>query len=151
MPHRPAAEVNISLRDSSGSVGRVQLNVGGSVELAAARGAVEALLGPLASAIGCAVVGYSITYTTHLSDGPTDGPQRENTRGAFIFQTATEDQYHVAELPGISAAFILPDNLIDVDAPAVAALVDALVAGPWVNPFGYDLVELAAAYAEFIP
>lgn len=151
MIHLPAAEVIVSFRDASGSVGRTTANVAGGTEIAAARAAVGGLLGPLAAASSCAIVQYSITWNTVLFDGRGDGPQRDEHRAALIFATDQVDQYAAAFLPGVAGDLVESDGDIDIEQAAIADLAAALVAGPWTNPFGANITELLTAYLEIKP
>lgn len=154
MAHAPAALVIIAYRDASDSIGYTRLWLAtGSVD--AARAAVATRIGVMGALSGCAVTGYSITWSTHLSDTPAPGPQLVSTAGIFIWQTAVADAYAVTYIPGINAA------MLDATDPAGLAIntqklevinyIAVLRDGAFVNPFEYDITALENAFVQFEP
>lgn len=150
MPHLPAAELLISFRDGSEAVGRLYANVGGATEVAPARAAVEQLAGLVAAATGCAVVGYSITWKTHISDErAAPGPPAAG-RAVFVFSTTEPDEYAVLSVPGVRDELVSGWEIDPTQEP-IAELVEAIVDGIWVNQFGYDITALEVSFYEFKP
>lgn len=150
MINLPAAEVVISLRDGSGSVGRVMANVGDGTSITAARGAIQTLLGPLSSLSRCAMVGYSVSYTTFISSAAGDAGQLALARGLFVFATDQEDQYLTLAVPGINPELVALDGTVDPAQPDVAAFIGQVV-GQVTNPFGAVATELLASYLQIDP
>lgn len=150
MPNLPAAEVIISLRDASASVGRVSLYIADSTTIAAARAATQGLLGPLSALTGCAIVGYSVIYSTHLNDARGTGPQLKAYRGIFVWTCDQVDERAVTYLPGIKTELIDAQTQ-EVRQSLIADLVSAVTSGPFINPFGYDITELETAYLQIDP
>lgn len=150
MPNLPAAEVIISLRDFSDSVGRVSLYVADGTTIAAARAATQSLLGPLSALTGCAIIGYSVIYSTHLSDARGEGPQPKAYRAIFVWVCDLEGKRAVTYLPGIKAALIDPQTQ-EVQQPLISDLISAVISGPFVNPFGYSIETLEAAFLQIDP
>jgi hypothetical protein len=71
----------------------------------------------------------------------------------FVFATSEAGQYAIIEVPGISESMLIDtgigaDLIIDLENPAVEAFVEQLISGPWCNPFGYQLVEIQAAFLQ---
>lgn len=132
-----AAEVIISFRDGSEAVGRLHANVAGGTELAAALS-------------GCAVVGYSVTWTTHVSDTKAAPGEPTAGRGVFVFATDQVDEYLVLALPGIDDDLVTGWE-IDPAQELVEQFVDAVIDGPWANPFGHNVTALEVSFYEFKP
>jgi hypothetical protein len=148
----PAATVLISVRDASESVSRIVLYVADGTSIAGARAAVQGLLGPLSQISGCSVLGYSVTYATHLSDERGDAGQLVSSRGLFVWATGQVEEYAVTYLPGIKAALV--DSItaeINQSDAGIAALAAEILAGPWVNPFGYPVTGLENAFYQVDP
>jgi hypothetical protein len=150
VPNLPAAEVIIFLRDATTSVSRVMMYLADSTPITTARAAIQGLLGPLSRLTSCSITGYSVTYTTHLADDRGDGPQRREFRGVFVWSTDQVDEYAVTYLPGIKAALIDPATN-EINRTDIAAFISLVQSGPWVNPFGSDIVLLESAFLQIDP
>lgn len=150
MIHLAAAEVNISVRDGSGSLAYITLYVPGDIEIATARAAVEMLRGLLSSVITGSIERYAITYTTFIANGRGNTGAKKQDIALFVFET-TSDNYAVVALPTIDPAFVLEDNSIDIEVAEIVALISAIESGIYCNPFGDDITDINTALLGFEP
>lgn len=148
----PVAQVVLTWVDGTGTSTTTRHWIGSGTGAAAAIAAAESLAAAAAGLSGCALARVSVTYSSgNIATEPRGDGSGE--AGVFVFDTATAGQYAVVTVPAIPAALHpgLPAGdgvTIAPAAPTVLALVEELVAGPWCNPFGHQLVELAAAYVQ---
>lgn len=151
MINQITAEVYIYVRDESGTPGYMKLHVGGNVEIATARGAVNAITALLLSVSDCTVTSYRIVYKTYVEEGLPDGPEDTMSRGLLVFLTPESSEYGVIIIPGINAALIQPDNTLNIADAALQSLIEYFIVGPWCSPFEKDLTALEATLYEIKP
>lgn len=139
------------LVDESGSIGETRVTVRESTGRDAGIAAAQLLADRLDSASSCTAVEFALRYPVKivLPAAPVAG---SNVRGVgvLIFSTTDPEQFAVVELPGIKADLVDPDDptILLLDAPAIDAYINALIAGVFCNPFGYQLVECVAGLYE---
>ena len=147
----PAAEARFTIEDASGSTAIVTLSARTSATLAEVRAAALVQIAHY-NAITLGTVPYfTIQYSTHLSDAAGAAGAVRERRAVFVFTTTMEDQYYVFTLPTLRGDLADEFGQIDPAQPAIAAIADAIINGPWCNPFGYDVVALDSVHYEFMP
>jgi hypothetical protein len=124
--------------------------VAGTTPINTARAAIQSLLAPLGALTTCAIIGYSISYHTHISDERGDPGAAVWSRGIFIWRTATPSELAITYIPGIKESLVDPTTM-EIAADSVAGLLSELTSGIWVTPFGYTLSELGAAFVQIEP
>lgn len=136
----------VSMRDASGSVGYTKVGVTSGTSEAAALSALWALGGLLASASGAVPVSVAVTYRTVVSDGRAPAGSDVGPQLVMVFGTGDPGEYAVIKVPGAPSDMFTSDGGAVEGDTRVAALVAALVAGPWANPFGAELTTLVTAF-----
>lgn len=148
---RPTASLTYVMVDETGSKSSMNLDVP-ETTLADAALTAAAALRPLIEAItDCAVVSYSLTYSS-FDDAPPPAAagSRVERKGVFVFRTAAGKTARY-QVPGIAQSVVTAGGRIDEDRPAIAAFVTALIAGGaiFTDSNGVDLRSLASAYERF--
>jgi hypothetical protein len=148
---KPTAALTYVLLDETGSRSNMSLDVPEST-LADAALTAAGVLRPLIEALtDCAVVSYSLAYTSFDDAPPAPAAgSRVERKGVFQFRTAT-GKTATYQVPGIADALVEASGRIDDDAPAVAAFAGALTAldALFTDSNGADLRSLKAAYERF--
>lgn len=140
------------MRDETLSRGYLTLHIDGNSDIAAARAAAQSIYSELLAVSDCEITGIDIIYRTYIEEGLTgDDAEKDSNFAAFVFTTDVENQYGVVILPAINELLILETNEIDTTNSDVAAFVAALISGPWVTPFNYDLIMLEATLYNIQP
>lgn len=146
----PVAECLITLRDGSGSPGRMRLWALASNEVGAVRPALLALASAVGAVTGCVVTGYTIVYRSfYLGGSPLSGALA--ARQLVLVFEAGPTAYAVVKVPGLLDTALGADGQVDPARPEIVALAATIAGGPWSNPFGDDISALVAAYEEFNP
>lgn len=147
--------VDLVLRDASESEASTSVYVRRGISAAAGLSAVAALRSAVLPASECIPIAgrYVLKFDEH---SPAQGGGVASDTGVFIFDTATTGQYLIIALPGLNPSLVMttgPGAGVDIDVtkPAIIALIDAIIAGPWCNPFGYAPTTLAAAIYQKRP
>ena len=153
MVQLPAAELHVTWRDESGSRATpyVYMRI---IEASAALNAAAGLVGVMDAVTGCTCTGYRVSYPFHIGDQAASGTQPENYRGLFVFQCEGTGKYLTLAVPCIKQSVIEPQSPgMDIvqTAPAVQALIQAVIGGSFCNPFGYQAIALESAFVQFIP
>lgn len=148
---RQTASLVYALVDESGSRANISFDVpqdtAADIALTAA-----GVLRPLIQAVtDCAVVSYSLTYSSFDTTPEAPGANsRVERKGVFQFMTEAGKKVSY-QIPGIVDAAVLPDGRVDDDNLAVAALVTAMIAADaiFTDSNGQGLDSLAAAYERY--
>lgn len=148
---KPTASLTYVMVDESGSRSTCSFDVP-ETTLADAALTAAAALRPLIEALtDCAVVSYSLTYSS-FDDAPAApaAGSRVERKGVFSFRTAT-GKTATYQIPGIADAIVEASGRIDDDNVAVAAFVTAVTAvdAVFCDSSGSDLKSLRAAYERF--
>ena len=148
---KPSATLTYVLLDETGSKGTLSLDVPQTTLMDAAMTAAAALR-PLIEAItDCAVLSYSLTYSS-FDDAPVAAAagSRVERKGVFQFRTAAGKKVSY-QVPGIIDAAVLQSGRIDDDNLAIAAFTAAMTAvdAVFCDSNGVDLTSLAAAYEMY--
>lgn len=143
--NQPAGELSIHYRDETGSTGSTKFHFPYATLTAVVVTAADLLSAALNAVTGCAIDGYTISYTKREDTPatPADGARIEN-KGKFVFRTDNA-RTSMFSVPGIEEGILLPNsNFIDKADLLVAALVDAVVGGDLVfcSADGSDLTAL---------
>jgi hypothetical protein len=139
------------LLDASGSRAELRVHIKREAATAAAKAAAAALLGLANAASDCVGVGWQLRYPQRLTGQPGPaGGGRTSYVGTLVFRTATPEQFGLVDIPGIIIESIKIDDPseLDIAHPAIAALISAIIAGGYTNPFGYVLTECIGALFE---
>lgn len=134
------------MRDASGSVGYTKVGITSATSEAVALSALWELGGLLASASDAVPVSVAVTYRTVVSDGRAPVGSDVGPQLVLVFGTADDDEFAVVKVPGAPSDMFTSDGGAVEGDSRVAALVAALVAGPWANPFGVELTTLLTAF-----
>lgn len=140
--------------DESTTRATMRLTIKPSTTLSTAQTICSSTRSLIENMTDCAIDRQSVVFP-FLADAPgipATGANNHKT-GIFIFATTDIAQLAVLELPGITEACILTTGPtagigIDVLNTDVAAFIDAMVNGLYMNMFGYDITELLAAFVE---
>ena len=139
-------------RDGSGTTATCSANRPVTT-LATAPARAAALAAVLAGASRARLEAYTILWTETYEGNPP-ATTDVNPYGVFIFDTSDPEQGYIFPLPGILPALLVPAEnpadppAIDLGAPAVVAILEELLDGGWLNPFGQPLTGLASASTE---
>lgn len=147
----PAANLEYTLVDETGSKGRMSISVPADTLADAALTAAGALVPLIRAATGCTVLSYNLTYgAKETAFTAPDAGSRVERKGVLQFVTGA-GKIATVSVPGVIDAAVLPDGRIDDDNLAIAALAGALIAVDAVfsDSNGEDLVSLWAAYERF--
>lgn len=147
--NQPAGKLSIHYRDETGSKGSTDFHFPYATLASVVFTAADLLSAALNAITGCAIDGYTISYTKteDTPETPADGARVEN-KGKFIFRTANA-RTSLFSVPGIEEGTLLPNsNTIDQADLLIVALVDAVVGGDLVfcSADGSDLTALLEAY-----
>lgn len=147
--------VELVLRDASNSEASTSVYVRRGISAAAGLSAVADLRSAVIPASGCTPIEgrYVLKFDEH---SPANGGGVAADTGVFVFDTATTGQHLIVALPGLNPSVVMttgPGAGVDIDVtrPAIVALINAIIAGPWCNPFGYAPTALAVAIYQKRP
>lgn len=148
---RPTASLTYILQDETGSKAPFSLDVPQGT-LADAAITAAGLLRPLIEAVtDCAVLSYSLTYSSFDDAPPPATPgSRVERKGVFTFRTAAGKTV-TYQLPGIIDSAVLQSGRIDDDNLAIAAFTTAIieVGAIFCDSNGVDLSSLKEAYERY--
>lgn len=149
--NQPAGQLVINYRDETGSKGSTQFSFPYATLTSVVVAAADILSAALNAITGCAIDGYTISYTKSedTPETPADGSRVEN-KGKFTFRTANA-RTSLFSVPGIEEAVLLPNGNINPANAAIIALVAAVVGGDLVfcAADGSDLTALLHAEQVF--
>jgi hypothetical protein len=130
------------LADETASRAEFRVHIQAGSAAAAALGAAAQLAELAGAASSCTPVEYLVRYPVRVVGEAAPAPgARVALAGLLVFETSAPGQYGLVEIPGVLAALVAPDDsgLLDVTAPALAALVAHITSGLYSNPWGYTL------------
>lgn len=144
------------MRDGSGSIAFVRTNAQAGAGRDAARAAAEQLAGYLNALSDAVVESIETRYVLVNTETAAPGSAPAAHAALLVFSGSEPDSWCTLSIPALSPAFLAPAGagagvLINQDDPAVAALVSALIAGDYCNPFAVQLAALEAAYLHVLP
>jgi hypothetical protein len=147
----PAASLNFTLEDATGSSSKLQFHIPVATTIAVAL--VNASdLRPLVEAVtDCVVVAQSITYSMYDPlHGPATAGSRIENKGVVIMRAANGRASRVA-IPGIKEALLNPSGSIDRANADFAALFTGILdpTAIFCGADGSDLVGVDKAYQAF--
>jgi len=149
--NQPAGKLTIHYRDASRSKGSTDFHFPYGTLASVVFTAADLLSAALNAVTGCAIDGYTISYTKR-EDTPAapDAFSRVEDKGKFIFGTSNA-RTSLFSIPGILNAVLLAGGEIDQTNALIIALVAAVVAGDLVfcSADGSDLTALLDAYQVF--
>jgi hypothetical protein len=149
--NQPAGQLSIHYRDETGSKGSTQFNFPYGTLASVVFAAADLVSAALNALSGCAIDGYSITYTKFedTPETPADGSRVEN-KGKFIYRTSNA-RTSLFSIPGIIESVLLPNGDINPANALIIALNAAVVGGDLVfcSADGSDLTALLEAYQVF--
>jgi hypothetical protein len=148
---RDTASLTFVCRDETGSVANFSLDVP-QTTLADVALTAAGVLRPLVEAItDCAVLSYSLTYSS-FDDAPpaAAADSRVERKGVFQFLTAAGKKVSY-QVPGIKLSGILQSGRIDDDNIEIKAFYSALIAvdAIFCDSNGKDLRSLVGAYERY--
>jgi hypothetical protein len=148
---RPTATLTYVVQDETGSKSNFSLDVPQTTLMDVAMTAAG-VLRPLIQAItDCAVLSYSLTYSS-FDDAPEAAGVNSRVERKGIFQFLTANGKKVAyQVPGIKDSGILNSGRIDDDNIEIKAFYSALTAidALYCDSNGADLKTLTAAYERY--
>jgi hypothetical protein len=148
---KPTATLTYVMLDESGSRATCSFDVP-ETTLADAAITAAGVLRPLIEALtDCAVVSYSLTYSS-ADDAPAApaAGSRVERKGVFTFRTAA-GKTAIYQIPGIADSVVEASGRIDDDNVAVAAFIAAVTAidAVFCDSNGQDLRSLKSAYERY--
>lgn len=155
MPAR-AIVLGYALRDGTGSTATCRFNLRDGTTVAEGHAAGDDLRGKLAGIVGCPFVRQSVVYPWSYQPVAQALPGSDiRSRAALIFETSAVGQLVAVSIPAILPALVRQDGPnagleLDLTSQAIIDFVDYLIQGPWCNPFGYDVVNLATTIVETV-
>jgi hypothetical protein len=148
---RPTASLTFVLRDETGSVSNLSLDVPQTTAMDAAMLAAAALRPLIQGISDCAVLSYSLTYSA-FDDAPeaAGAASRVERKGIFQFLTAAGKKVSY-QVPGIKASAVLTSGRLDDDNLEVAVFHGAITAlnALYCDSNGVDITTLVAAYERY--
>lgn len=147
--------INLGVLDASGSRSTVGIRLRAGTDVPDARNAVDLFTSHVTALSGASVERQSIIYRGVESPRPAaPGGTSASHAGVFVFACSEPETYAVVQLPGLRPDLLLTTGpaagiAIDQTAPDVVSFVDTLISGNYCNPFGLQLVALAAAFLQF--
>jgi hypothetical protein len=149
--NQPAGVLTIRYRDETGSKGSTDFHFPFATLASVVFTQADILSAALNAVTGCAIDGYSISYTKSedTPETPADGSRVEN-KGTFIYRTANA-RTSLFTIPGIEEALLLPNGDIDQADALIIALNTAVVGGAlnFCSADGSDLTAILEAYQKF--
>jgi len=149
--NQPAGKLTIHYRDESKSKGSTDFHFPYGTLASVVFTAADLLSAALNAVTGCAIDGYTVSYTKteDTPETPAAGSRVED-KGKFIFRTSNA-RTSLFSVPGIENAVLLPNGDVDQSDILITALVDAVIAGDLVfcSADGSDLTALLDAYQIF--
>jgi hypothetical protein len=142
--------------DESDSTAFVRFHMRHGTGAAAGQAAADSLRGLLHGVSGCRAVRQTIIYyRVPLATTYPPGGALAASTGVFIFADGAGERVMVT-VPGILPAMLLTSGPlagvgIDTTHPDVAALVAAIIGGPYTTLNGGDITTLNEAYMEVRP
>lgn len=155
MPARQPV-LGFALRDATPSTATCRFNLRAGTTVAAGHAAGDELRAILGGVVGAGFARQSVVYPfTYAPVGQSLPGSRIENRAALIFETSAPGQLLAVSIPAIVPGAIRQDGPhagleLDLTHQAVIDLVEALINGLWCNPFGYDVVNLAATIVETV-
>lgn len=149
--NQPAGKLTIHYRDASRSKGSTDFHFPYGTLASVVFTAADLLSAALNAVTGCAIDGYSVSYTKFEDTPETpDVYSRVEDKGKFLYRTSNA-RTSIFSIPGILNSLLLPNGAIDQSNALVIALNDAIVAGDLVfcSADGSDLTALLDAYQIF--
>jgi hypothetical protein len=149
--NQPAGVLTIRYRDETGSKGSTDFHFPFATLASVVFTQADILSAALNAVTGCAIDGYSISYTKSedTPETPADGSRVEN-KGTFIYRTDNA-RTSLFTIPGIEEALLLPNGDIDQADALIIALNTAVVGGAlnFCSADGSDLTAILEAYQKF--
>jgi hypothetical protein len=149
--NQPAGKLSIHYRDASGSKGSTDFHFPYATLASVVFTAADLVSAALNAITGCAIDGYSISYTKKESTpAAPDAFSRVEDKGKFIYGTSNA-RTSLFTIPGILNTVLLPNGSIDLSSALIIALNTAVVGGDLVfcAADGSDLTALIEAYQIF--
>lgn len=141
--------------DASGSLGSMQIRMKSGTTAAAAQAAAAVLRAHLAPLSGAVIVQESIRFSFVASPNPTpSGATLMPHMGAFIFNCADADTYAMLAIPAFKSEYVETTGagagvLIDQTNSDVSNAITTIIDSIACNPFGSDIVSIAATYLQW--
>ncbi len=149
--NQPAGKLTIHYRDESKSKGSTDFHFPYTTLTSVVITAADLLSAALNAITGCAIDGYTISYTKteDTPEAPSAGSRVED-KGKFIYRTSNA-RTSLFSVPGIANAVLLPNGDVDLSDALIIALNTAVVGGDLVfcSADGSDLTALLDAYQTF--
>lgn len=145
----PAPQGVITLRDGSGSPGRLVCYLAPETEIEEARAALAALAGDLQAATSATVTGWSVTYTEYIAEGR--GGELARKEDYAIIVLSGGGQYAVVSVPCVPLGSFESAGAPEPPPALLLAIVNRLASAPFCNPFGALTPVFEAAFGEFRP
>jgi len=149
--NQPAGKLTIRYRDETGSKGSTDFHFPYATLASVVFTAADLMSAALNAITGCAIDGYSVSYTKFedTPETPANGSRVEN-KGKFIYRTDNA-RTSLFTVPGIEEAVLLPNGSVDLANALIIALNTAVVGGGLVfcSADGSDLTAILEAYQIF--
>lgn len=147
----PTATMNFSFIDGTGSRGRMKFDIPYAT-LASVAILGASTVRPLIQAVtGCVIVGQSVVYAAKdNTPAPAALNSRVERKGVMQFLTANSKFVRYG-VPGVIDDVLLRSGALNEDRPAVAALINAIVAGGAIfcDSNGIDITQYWGGYERF--
>lgn len=140
--------------DGSNSTGKTKFWLVNGITATDAMQGGDDIRSPLSALSSATFIRQSITYRNMLDNAPDPlSLSSVEYTCVLIFTTSTPGRYSMIDIPAIRSEMILQSGpnaglVLDLNNPAVVSLVNTITTGFWCNPFGADILELAATIIE---
>jgi len=149
--NQPAGNLAIHFRDETGSKASANFSFPYATLASVVFTAADLLSAALNAITGCAIDGYTITYTKQedTPEAPADGSRVEN-KGQFTYRTANA-RTSMFTVPGIEEAVLTQSGAVNLSNSLIVALNTAVVGGDLVfcAADGSDLTAILHAEQKF--
>lgn len=146
--------LELQFLDSTGSKGTTTVKYPLGTTVAVIDASASAFASLIAPLTGCTLIRQRIIFKAAVSprDVPDTGSLVHNV-GMFIFNSASDAPLELIAVPGILSSVLVTDGPtagygIDLANGYVDTLVAAIIENGLSNPFGDDIVSIAAAYRQ---
>jgi len=145
---KPTCTITFTFLDVSGSKGAMSLDLPAAT--LPSNAIVAALRAAIENVTDCAIVSYSLAYTSIDNAAPVPGAgSRVERKGAFKYLTEAGKTV-TYNVPSVAATIVLPTGMIDTSDAGVIAFNTAMTAlSGFCDSNGSDLTSFVTAYEVF--
>ncbi len=149
--------IGFTAQDSTGSYGLLRFTFRHGVDRASAYATATSMRGLIGAVSGATLVRQSIVYSaTETAPFSVDSSADVVQCGVLIFSCETEGEYAIVPIPGILPEMLMQTGpgagiLIDIQQPAIAAILAELTNGTHTNQWGYLITSFETGFLQLRP